>query len=125
MLLFRSRVFDTIGRFDERLTTRREIDLMAALHHHQIPIVLEPKAIAEYVSPPPVHSDERDYFRFVWDLDHAEASHHVLEEKWDFANLPYSIDFVKNRHRRITHLDFMKYRIEYRLNRLKRRLAKA
>lgn len=128
-LLFRKIVFDKIGPFDEAVVTRREVDLIMALYRHGLPIVFEPKAVVEFLPPPPVHPDEREYFFMVWDLERARRSHQVIDQKWNLATLPTSMWFVERRHHMTSEMGFKAYefgkRVRGKMAQVKRKLVGA
>jgi GT2 family glycosyltransferase len=98
-LLFRRSVFDRIGPYDEELNTRDEVDLSLALHHAGATVVLEPRAIVNYV--PPSSSPEPDelpYYRMRWDLDRAAASRERIKQRWCLVDTPGDLGFVEYRN---------------------------
>jgi GT2 family glycosyltransferase len=109
-LLFRRSVFDRIGEFDERITTRQEVDLALQLKAAGARIVFEPAAEVTYIRPPPVRRDERDYFLMRWDADSAMRSHALIKQKWNVEGLPSSLQFV--RHRR-AYVSYGRYALHY------------
>lgn len=109
-LLFRRSVFARIGEFDERITTRQEVDLALQLKAAGARIVFEPAAEVTYLRPPPVRRDERHYFLMRWDPDSAVRSHQIIQEKWNAEALPSSLQFV--RHRR-AYVSYPRYAVHY------------
>lgn len=96
--LFRKSVFDHIGPFDpSQRGSRAEVDLSMALHAAGIEIVLEPKSIVTFHPPPPIYPEERNYFRYYWDVGASIQDHKSIEERWDLEQCPSSIGFVENR----------------------------
>jgi GT2 family glycosyltransferase len=112
-LLFRRPVFARIGEFDERITTRQEVDLALQLKAAGARIVFEPAAQVTYLRPPPVRSDERDYFLMRWNPDAAVRSHAIIREKWNVEDLPSSLQFVQ--HRR-AYTSYPRYAVHYLRN---------
>jgi len=103
-LLFRRSVFDRIGRYDEALNTRDEIDLSLSLYQAEVRVVFEPKCEIHYIPPYPPRADEIDYFFMKWDLERAAQSRDRLRKKWNLVYVPgENIEFVKDRNR-IGHL---------------------
>lgn len=106
-LLFKKEVLDKIGPFDERLTTRRFVDLTLRMYEQNVPIVFEPKAVVEFCSPPPVHWDERDYYMQTWSAELAQRSNEVVKARWNIVDLPSSEGFARERRRWYTsHLRY-------------------
>jgi GT2 family glycosyltransferase len=98
-LLFRRSVFERIGPFDEELNTRDEIDLSLALHHAGATVVLEPRAIVNYVPPSArPEEDELAFYRLRWDLDRAVESRERIRRRWDLVKTPGDLGFVRYRN---------------------------
>jgi glycosyltransferase involved in cell wall biosynthesis len=98
-LLFRADVFERIGRFDEELNTRDEIDLSLALWSKGQTVVLEPEAVVHYVPPSaPPEPDELDFYMMRWDLDRAIRSRERIREKWNLVETPGDLGFVRYRN---------------------------
>jgi GT2 family glycosyltransferase len=98
-LLFRRSVFERIGRFDEELNTRDEIDLSLALHHAGATVVLEPRAVVNYIPPSErPEEDELDFYAMRWDLDRAVASRERIRRRWDLVETPGDLGFVRYRN---------------------------
>lgn len=108
-LLFRRSVFDKIGPFDERITTRQEVDLALQLYDAAVPIVFEPAARITYHRPPPVYRDERDYFLTRWNLESGIRSHEIIQEKWPLKGLPNSVEFVRDRCNFVSYTRYVTY----------------
>lgn len=104
-VLYRRKVFDLIGPFDETLSARAEVDLSLALYKAKVPVVFEPKARVIYSPPPPIYPEERDYYLFKWNVERAERNHDTLKERWGLLELPSSRDFVKMRRQLASDLD--------------------
>lgn len=97
-LLFRRDVFDRIGPYDERLNTRDEVDLSMALRAAGATVVLEPRAVVNYVPPMgPPEPDELPFYRNRWDLERAEASREHISRKWSLVETPGDLEFVRYR----------------------------
>jgi GT2 family glycosyltransferase len=114
-VLFRRSVFDRIGLFDERVTTRQEVDLALQLCAANVPVIFEPAAQVTYHRPPPVYRDEREYFYRRWNLHSAITSHEVINQKWNLTNLPSSIDFARNRRHFVSYSRYMAYYARHEL----------
>ena len=108
-VLFRRSVFDRIGFFDERVTTRQEVDVALQLYDAGIPVVFEPKAVITYHRPPPVYRDEREYFLTRWDFNSGKQSHEVIQEKWPLRGLPASMEFVRDRSNFVSYSRYITY----------------
>jgi GT2 family glycosyltransferase len=104
-VLFRRRVFDRIGPFDETMSARAEVDLSLALYNNNVPVVFEPRSRVTYSPPPPIFAEERDYYLFKWDPERAARNHHVLRDRWNLVDLPSSVEFVKARRRLASDVD--------------------
>jgi hypothetical protein len=104
-VLFRRRVFEQIGLFDESMSARAEVDLSLALHNSNVALVFEPMSRVIYSPPPPIYPEERDYYLFKWDVDRAARNHDVLKQRWNLVDLPSSVDFVRARRRLASDLD--------------------
>lgn len=104
-VLYRSKVFDRIGPFDETMSARAEVDVSLALYQAGARIVFEPKARVVYSTPPPIYPEEREYYLFKWSPERAAENHDHLVAKWDLADLPSSVDFVKRRRKLAAELD--------------------
>jgi GT2 family glycosyltransferase len=99
VLLFRRSVFDRIGSYDEELNTRDEVDLSLALHHAGATVVLEPRAVVNYVPPTsPPEADELPYYGVRWDLDRAAASRERIKQRWSLVDTPGDLGFVRYRN---------------------------
>ncbi len=108
-LLFRRSVFAAIGGFDERLTTRQEVDLALQLWDAGLSIVFEPRSRVTYHRPPPVYRDERDYFLQRWSREGGELSHRIIEEKWPTEGIPSALEFARDRHHYATYSGYALY----------------
>jgi GT2 family glycosyltransferase len=98
-LLFRRSVFERIGPFDEELNTRDEIDLSLALNHAGATVVLEPRAVVNYVPPSErPQEDELEFYRMRWDLDRAVESRERIRRRWDLVETPGDLGFVRYRN---------------------------
>jgi len=99
--LFPRKVFERIGGFDERLTTREHCDLSLKLHEAGVPMVLDGNVRASFYPAPPIHLDEWPFFRFVWNVRAAAATTDYLLGKWNLVNFPGSIGFVRSQAFRV------------------------
>ena len=98
-LLFRRSVFDRIGAYDEELNTRDEVDLSMALRAADARVVLEPRAVVNYVPPTsPPEADELPFYRNRWDLDRAIISRERIRERWSLVDTPGDLEFVRYRN---------------------------
>ena len=98
-LLFRREVLERIGPYDEELNTRDEIDLSLALHHAGATVVLEPRAVVNYIPPSErPEEDELDFYAMRWDLDRAVKSRERIRRKWDLVETPGDLGFVRYRN---------------------------
>jgi hypothetical protein len=98
-LLFRTGVFEQIGRFDEELNTRDEIDLSVALWRAGLTIVLEPEAVIRYVPPNArVADDEVPFYSQRWDLARAIRSRERIRDRWNLEETPGDLGFVRYRN---------------------------
>jgi hypothetical protein len=99
-VMFRRRVFERIGFFDEEISgSRAEVDLSLALYTAGIPVVLEPRSRVTFMQPPPVHPDEKEYYLRYWNLDQAIRDHERIRSKWNLTACPTAVEFVKARIR--------------------------
>jgi GT2 family glycosyltransferase len=99
-VLFRRSVFDRIGKYDETLNTRDEVDLSLALRAAGARVVVEPRSIVNYVPPTtPPEPDELEFYRVRWDLERAAASRERIREKWSLVDTPGNLEFVQYRNR--------------------------
>lgn len=98
-LLYRRRALDAIGAFDEELSTRDEVDVSLALWAAGQTIVLDPAVCINYVAPTTAPAaDELEFFRLRWDLDRAEASRERIRDRWNLADTPGDLGFVRARN---------------------------
>jgi GT2 family glycosyltransferase len=98
-LLFRRSVFERIGPYDEELNTRDEIDLSLALHHAGATVVLEPRAVVNYIPPGErPEEDELEFYGMRWDLDRAVKSRERIRRRWDLVETPGDLGFVRYRN---------------------------
>jgi len=104
-MLFRRNVFDRIGLLDEEMTTRDNLDLGLALYHAKVPVVLEPQSQVNFIPPPPIFPDERDYYLMRWNPDTAEKIHRHICDKWKLASIPGSQQFVEERIHLVDNAD--------------------
>ena len=123
-LLFRRTVFEKIGPFDERLNARLELDVALQLHAAGVPVVFEPAAAVTYLSPPPVHPDEREFFHGRWDYETAVRSHEIIEQKWRTLNLPSSLDFVRYRHEFVSYPRYAAFRLRAKFSTIASRVRR-
>jgi len=87
-VLFRRSVFERIGPYDEELSTRDEIDLSLALRQAGVPVVFEPAAVVEYLSPWPPGPESIEFSKFKWDLDRGVAGCERIKSKWNLKEVP-------------------------------------
>jgi len=98
-LLFRRSVLERIGPFDDELNTRDEIDLSLALHHAGATVVLEPRAVVNYIPPSErPEDDELPFYAMRWDLDRAARSRDRIRRRWDLVETPGDLGFVRYRN---------------------------
>jgi GT2 family glycosyltransferase len=98
-VLFRRSVFDRIGPYDEALNTRDEVDLSLALRAAGATVVLEPRAVVNYVPPGSApEPDELPFYRLRWDLERAVASRERIRQKWSLVDTPGDLEFVLYRN---------------------------
>jgi hypothetical protein len=98
-LLFRTKVFECIGRFDEQLNTRDEVDLSVALYDAGCTVVLEPATQIHYVPPTSrPDPDELPFYLKRWDLDRAVLSRERIRERWNLVDTPGDLGFVQYRN---------------------------
>jgi GT2 family glycosyltransferase len=109
-LLFRRSVFGRIGPFDERISTRQEVDLALQFKAASVRVVFEPAAHVTYLRPPPVRKDELDYFLMRWNVESAVRSHAIIAEKWNIEDLPSSLQFVRDRR---AYTSYPRYAVHY------------
>lgn len=98
-MLFHRKVFERTGGFDEEHNSREEIDMSLRLHFAGVPIWFEPESHVHFVSPDKttLEPEEKEFFKFKWDLERAYRSHEHIRKKWNLVDIPTSIPFVKNR----------------------------
>jgi GT2 family glycosyltransferase len=123
-LLFRRSVFEKIGPFDERINCRQELDVALQLHAAGVPVVFEPSVAVTYLSPPPVHLDEREFFHARWDYETAVRSHEIIEAKWRTLNLPSSLDFAMYRPEFVSYPRYVRFRLHAKLSAIASRLRR-
>lgn len=98
-VLARRSVFERIGPYDEALSTRDEIDLSMALHQAGIPVVFEPAAVVDYLSPWPPGPESIEYSKFKWDLDRGIAGCERIKIRWNLKEVPGGdAGFARKRH---------------------------
>ncbi|NBS41419.1 glycosyltransferase [bacterium] len=108
--LIRRDAFETVGMFDERLSTDEENDLSIALFHHKIPVVYEPAVRVTYRPAPWIRSDERPFYLFRWGVEAAAKSDAVVREKWNAKSLPNTVNFVRGQRYRMNPIVWFFYR---------------
>jgi glycosyltransferase involved in cell wall biosynthesis len=96
VLVYRRAALDKTGPFDERLTTRQEIDRALQFYDAGLRVVFEPAALATFQSPPPVHRDDREFFEWRWQVAPAIRTHELIASKWN-VEVPNSMGFVNER----------------------------
>ena len=98
-MLFHRKVFNEFGRFDEEHNSREEIDMSLKLYRANIPVWFEPESHVHFLSPDKttLESEEKEFFKFKWNLERAMRSHQQIQEKWNLVDIPSSIPFVKSR----------------------------
>ena len=98
-VLYRTATFDRIGRFDEELNTRDEVDVSMALHDAGCTVVLEPRAEVHYVPPSwrPT-AEELPFYLHRWDLRRAERSRERIRQRWNLVETPGDLGFVRYRN---------------------------
>lgn len=105
-VMFRTRVFDKIGPFDEAISgSRAEVDLSLALYNSQIPRVLEPKSQVTFLQPPAVYPEEREYYLKYWNVDQSIRDHEHIKKKWNLVSCPTAIEFARARFHLADELD--------------------
>lgn len=98
-LLFRTKTFERIGRFDEELNTRDEVDLSMALYDSGCVVVLEPASRIHYVPPTSrPETDEMPFYTNRWDLERADMSRTRIRDRWNLVDTPGDLDFVRYRN---------------------------
>ncbi|MFW2383008.1 MAG: glycosyltransferase family 2 protein [Acidimicrobiales bacterium] len=98
-LLYRRTALAAITPFDEELNTRDEVDVSMALWAAGQTIVVEPAVRINYV--PPTTSpadDELDYYLLRWDEERATASRQRIRARWNLADTPGDLGFVRARN---------------------------
>jgi GT2 family glycosyltransferase len=99
VLLFKSEVFDRIGRFDERLNTRDEVDLSMALFDAGCAVMLEPECRIHYVPPTSQpRADELPFYMHRWNLERAQMSREIIRKRWNLVDTPGDLGFVQYRN---------------------------
>ena len=99
-VLYRTATFDRIGRFDEELNTRDEVDVSMALWDAGCTVVLEPAAQVHYIPPPSWRpsDEELPFYRYRWDLQRAARSRERIRQRWNLAETPGDLGFVRYRN---------------------------
>ena len=104
--LFRRAVFDRIGPFDQEISgSRAEVDVSLALHHHGVPVVLEPSSRVLFSPPPPVRAEERDRYLRYWDVEWSKRDHARIANKWNLVECPSALAFCKARVKLVDESD--------------------
>ena len=99
-VLFHRSALEAIGPFDEEQSgSRAEVDLSLALHAAGVCTLLEPASRVTFSPPPPVHPEERDYYRRYWDLEANRADHRRIEARWNLVECPTALGFCEGRQR--------------------------
>lgn len=104
-MLFTREALERIGSFDERISTRQEVDVSLTLDEAGVVMVLEPRARISFTPPPPIHPEEREFYLHKWDLTRARDNHEYLVRKWQLEQIPSSIAFVEQRRGFASALD--------------------
>jgi hypothetical protein len=98
--------WNRIGGFDEYITTREHCSLALSLNEAGIPLAVNGHVRASFYPAPPIHADERPFFRFVWDVKAARRSLEHLLTRWNLVNFPSSLGFVRSQAFRTHHLSW-------------------
>lgn len=122
-MLFRRKVFDIIGLFDEQLNTREPVDVSLALYKANVPIILAPDVHVNFYNPPPVYKSELPFYKFVWDLERGLETYEYLDKKWNIVNMPNVMDFMKDQHYRTSYPRWLLYKGPKRISRIFKRIA--
>lgn len=98
-LLFRTDTFERIGRYDEELNTRDEVDLSMALYDAGCTVVLEPASRIHYV-PPTWRPDPEEipFYANRWDIKRAISSREIIRDRWNLVETPGDLGFVRYRN---------------------------
>lgn len=104
-MLFHRSVFESFGYFDEGHNCREEIDICLNLYRCDVPVWFEPESHVHFLGPnkATLESEERQYFKFKWDLDRAIRTHEEIQKRWNLVEIPTSIPFVKRRLAFLNH----------------------
>lgn len=105
-ILFRREALSRIGPFDEtQRGSRAEVDLSLALWSAGVPVVIEPRSRVTFCPPPPVHPEEREFYRAFWNVEAAQRDHATIEARWNLVECPSAIGFAKGRLRLLEEPD--------------------
>ena len=123
--LFKTEVLKRTMPFQELINTRDFIDVFLTLKAAGVKCVYQPASRLTFMSPPPVHRDERPYYSFRWDMERAVWSHARIKEKWDLAQISDSVEFVRERRSRTSQWAWFWFRFKQRLPRRIARVRRA
>lgn len=97
LLLYRPEALARISPFPEELSTRELVDLSMRLHVSGARVIFEPAVRVVFCPPPPIESEEREFFAFRWEVSRAAGSNRYVQEKWRIKSLPSSMNFIRER----------------------------
>lgn len=87
-LLARSEFIAHSQIFDADLRGNEYVDTSLAVRKAGGVMLLEPRARATFMSPPPVEREEDAFFRFRWEPRDTIASYDYILAKWDLVGVP-------------------------------------
>jgi GT2 family glycosyltransferase len=83
-MLVRRSLLDRTGPFDEALmSTREHVDFCMTAKRHGAQIWFEPRSVATYAAPPPIHVSDIPYYLLRWSDEWAIGSMRHFMQKWD------------------------------------------
>lgn len=94
---------DKIGLSDEELNTREAIEFSVAAWKAGIPVIIVPRAQVDFHAPPPVEPEEREYYRYRWDVPRGDESHVRVSRRWNIVDLPDTYSFIREQKLRMRH----------------------
>jgi hypothetical protein len=96
-ILFRREVLSRIGGFDDSITAQEEIDLSLSLRQANARVVMELSSVVNFLPPPPVHPDEKEYYLLKWDPETYTQDYKHVAQKWNIDDMPSAMGIVRSR----------------------------
>ena len=96
-MLFSREALERTGLFDPAISAQEEMDVSLALHAQGLRTIVEPASVVTFFPPPPIHPEEREYYRRKWDPEAYEQDYRRVAERWRLLDPPSAMGVVTAR----------------------------